>query len=206
MRTKMMIKNNKYNNFYYFLKLILKSFFIYNKMSNSQILNINNWRNEYNLYKKSLKLTQIDYYKKNTSDESIHEIVSMESKRFGSVGEKIISKLFKLGERTSTQNDGTRNGKKIEIKCARYWAGSNDCKWQHLEPDHDYEYVLFSLLDFHGWKVWCINKKILMEECRDKKFLTYQGNQGWWCNKNSILSYLTPINSIEDLDNFLDKN
>ena len=175
-------------------------------MSNSPILNINNWSDNYNLYKKSLKLTQIDYYKKYTNDETILEIVSMESKRFGSLGEYIISKLFKLDKRTSTQNDGVRNGKKIEIKCARYWVGSDDCKWQHLQPDHDYDYVLFSLLGFDGWNVWCINKKILMGECKDKKLLTYQGNQGWWCNKNSILSYLTPINSIEDLDNFLHKN
>jgi len=149
------------------------------------------------------KETQIKYYRRMKSSEEVLQLVDLDSKPFGSASEKIIQEIFKLGPRTSSQNDGTRNGKKIEIKSARYWAGKDDCIWQHLEPEHDYEYVLFVLLDFHSWKVWCIKKSFLMEDMREKKILTFQGKQGWWVKKSSIISYLTPINNIEELDTFI---
>jgi hypothetical protein len=152
------------------------------------------------------KETQIKYYKKNNSCEEVLQLVDLESKPFGSVSEKIICEIFKLGPRTSSQNDGTRNGKKIEIKSARYWAGKDDCVWQHLEPDHDYEYALFALLDFHQLRIWCIKKSFLMgEELRDKKIVTFQGKQGWWTKKSNILPYLTPINNIFELDKFIEE-
>ena len=108
-----------------------------------------NWKKTKSFKSIQDKETQIKYYKKNNSCEEVLQLVDLESKPFGSVSEKIICEIFKLGQRTSSQNDGTRNGKKIEIKSARYWAGKDDCVWQHLEPDHDYEYALFALLDFH---------------------------------------------------------
>jgi hypothetical protein len=129
------------------------------------------------------------------------ELVQLESKPFGSVCEKIISELFGLGPRTSSQNDATLNGKKIEIKSARYWAGKDDCVWQHLEPDHDYDYALFVLLNFHGWKVWCIKKTALME--LRGKIVTDQGKQGCWTKKSAILPHLTPIHTLADLQAFV---
>ena len=137
------------------------------------------------------------------SCEEVLQLVDLESKPFGTECEKILAEIFKLGPRTSTQNDGVKNGKKIEIKCARYWGGKDDCRWQHLEPDHDYEYALFGLLDFHSWKVWGIKKSLLMGEMRDKKIVTYQGKQGFWVSKSAIISYLTPINTVADLDAFI---
>jgi len=130
-------------------------------------------------------------------------LVELDSKPFGSECEKIISEIFYLGPRTSSQNDGTLNGKNIEIKSARYWAGKDDCVWQHLEPEHDYEYVILALLDFKGWKIWCIKKSLLMGELRIKKIVTYQGKQGWWTKKSAILPYLTPIKTRADLQAFI---
>ena len=170
------------------------------------ILGVTNWRNYSRNIIDEYNLSQFDYYKQNTMDEDILTMVSLESKRFGSVSEKILCHIFNIGPRTSTQNDGTRNGKKLEIKAARRWAGKNDCKWQHLELEHDYEYVLFALLDFDGWKVWCINKTVLMGVCRDNNIVTEQGKQGWWCKKSEIQPYLTEIHNTSDLDNFLDTN
>ena len=40
-------------------------------------------------------------------------------------------------------------------------------------------------------------------EMREKKIVTFQGKQGWWVTKNAILNYLTPIESILELDNFI---
>ena len=149
------------------------------------------------------KPTQLTYYKMNQSCPEVLQLVQLDSKPFGAISEKILSEVFQLGPRTSSQNDGTKNGKKIEIKSARYWANKDDCVWQHLEPDYDYDYVLFALLDFHEWKVWGIQKSLLMGELRDKNLVTFQGKQGWWVKKSNILSYLTPIQTIEDLINSL---
>lgn len=149
------------------------------------------------------KETQIKYYKRMNSCDEVLQLVDLESKPFGSESEKILQEIFQLGARTSSQNDGTRHGRKLEIKSARYWAGKDDCRWQHLEPDHDYEVALFALLDFHGWKVWAITKSLLMGELRDKKIVTFQGKQGWWVQKSAVLPYLTPIRSVAELDAFI---
>ena len=63
---------------------------------------------------------------------------------------------------------------------------------------------MFALLDFQGWKIWGIKKSFLMGEMRDKKIVTFQGKQGWWVKKSAIISYLTPIKSISDLDQFIE--
>ena len=171
--------------------------------ANEAILSVNHWKNCKSFQKIIDKETQIKYYEKNNSCDNVLQLVNLESKPFGCVCENIISELFNLGPRTSSQNDATKNGKKIEIKSARYWAGTDNCKWQHLEPDHDYDYVLFVLLDFDKFKVWGIKKSILMGEMREKKIVTFQGKQGWWVTKNAILNYLTPIENIFELDNFI---
>ena len=147
------------------------------------------------------KETQIKHYKRMNASAEVLQLVELESKPFGSVCEKIISELFGLGPRTSSQNDATLNGKKIEIKTARYWAGKDDCVWQHLEPDHDYDYALFVLLNFQGWKVWCIKKTDLMD--LRGKIVTFQGKQGWWTKKSAILPHLTPIHTLADLHAFV---
>lgn len=147
--------------------------------------------------------TQLDYYTRMGATPEVLQLVVLDSKPFGSECEKILCEVFGLGPRTSSQNDGTFNGKKIEIKCARYWAGEDNCRWQHLEPDHDYEYAMFAVLDFSGWKVWGIQKSLLMGELREKKVVTFQGKQGWWTLKSAVLPYLTPITSIDDLVTFI---
>ena len=169
------------------------------------ILSATYWKNTKTFKSIKKKETQIKYYKRMGSCDEVLQLVDLESKPFGSECEKLIQEIFQLDKRTSSQNDGTRNGKKIEIKSARYWAGKDECIWQHLEPDHDYEFALFVLLDFQGLKVWGINKTTLMTEMRDKKILTYQGKQGWWVRKSAIIEYLTSIKSIAELDDFITK-
>ena len=169
----------------------------------NSVLSSSFWRTTKSYKTMTQKMTQYKYYQKNNSCKDVLQLVQLDSKPFGSISEKIIREIFDIGERSSSQNDGVFNGRKVEIKCARYWAGKDDCMWQHLEPEHDYEYVIFGLLDFHGWKVWSIKKDLLMGEMREKKIVTYQGKQGWWTRKSSILPYLTPIDSKEDLMNYV---
>lgn len=167
------------------------------------ILSCAHWKNSKAFKALKDKETQIKYYTRMGASEEVLALVSLESKPFGSVGETMIAEIFGMGPRTSSQNDGTLNDKKIEIKSARYWAGKDNCRWQHLEPDHDYEYAVLAVLDFHGWKVWAIKKSLLMGELREKKVVTFQGKQGWWTEKSDILPYLTPIRTKAELDAFI---
>lgn len=167
------------------------------------ILSCESWKNSARFKAIKDKETQTKYYKRMNASPDVLQLVELESKPFGTEAEEIISEIFGLGPRTSSQNDGTLNGKKIEIKSARYWAGKDDCRWQHLEPDHDYEYALFVILDFQGWKVWGIKKSVLMGEPREKKIVTFQGKQGWWTTKSAILPYLTPIKTVAELQAFV---
>ena len=168
-----------------------------NQMDN--ILSVESWKNT-SAFKSILdKENQKKYYKRMGASPDVQQLVDLDSKPFGSECEKILSAIFALGKRTSSENDATLNGKKIEIKTARYWSGKDDCVWQHLEPDHDYEYAIFALLDFQGFKIWGIKKSLLMGEMRDKKIVTFQGKQGWWTRKSAILPYLTEILTKDDL-------
>ena len=169
----------------------------------ANILSVQHWKNSASFKSIKKKETQIKYYKRMNADADVLQLVELDSKPYGAAAEKIISEIFQLGPRTSTQNDGTFNGKKIEIKSARYWAGEDDCKWQHLEPGHDYEYVLFVIMDFHGFKVWGMKKSLVMGEMRTRKIVTYQGKQGWWTKMSAILPYLTPIRTREDLQSLV---
>ena len=165
----------------------------------SDILSCVSWKNTKSFQTIAEKETQLKYYKRMGASAEVLQLVELESKPFGSVAEKMMCEIFGLGPRTSTQNDASLDGVKIEIKCARYWAGKDECVWQHLEEDHDYDYALFAVLDFHGWKVWGIHKSVLMGELREKKIVTKQGKQGFWTSKSAVLPYMTQINTIDAL-------
>jgi hypothetical protein len=171
--------------------------------SDDDILSASSWKNTRAFKSLKHKKTQAKYYKENNSCDEVLQLVELDSKPFGEASEKIICELLQLGARTSSQNDATRNGKKIEIKSARYWKCEDECVWQHLEADYDYEYALFALLDFQQWRIWGVKKSVLMGELTDKKIVTPQGNQGYWTKKSKILPYLTPIKSIDELDEFM---
>lgn len=161
------------------------------------------WKNMNSYKKLKEKETQIKYYKRMNATIEVLQLVELESKAFGSISENIIKELLKLNPRKSSQNDATIQDNKLEIKSARYWNCKDECVWQHLEPEYDYKYVLFCLLDFDKFKVWIISKNILMGELRNKKIVTYQGNQGWWVKKSNIINYLTRIYNFDDINKYI---
>jgi|APCry1669190327_1035288.scaffolds.fasta_scaffold00028_52 hypothetical protein len=166
------------------------------------MLSLAHWK-ETASFKKACNESQIEYYRRMNAPPEVMKLVEMESKAFGTRSEHILREILDLGQRSSPQHDATLNDIKIEIKCARIWKGENgknDCKWQHLQPEHDYQYLLVAMLCTNGtWELWGVGKEVLMGEMRDKKILQRQGTQGWWFFKNSGLSYLTPIHSRDDL-------
>lgn len=166
-------------------------------------LSVDNWKHTKAFTNNKRRETQTQYYVRMNAAADVVELVSLDSKPFGSVSESIMAELFQMAPRTSTQHDGVFEGHKCEIKCARYWAGNDECRWQHMEPEHDYDFAMLALLDFHEWKVWCITKTQLMGELREKKVVTFQGKQGWWTLKSAIMPYLVPIHGLECLRKFV---
>jgi hypothetical protein len=148
------------------------------------------------------KTTQLELYIQKKSPVEILQLVSMANKVFGAEMEGIYQEIFQLSPRVNSQHDGIRTGKKIEIKSARWHATGDDCNWQHLEPEYDYEFVLFTLVDFDSLKVWIISKKKLMA-LRDTNIVMKQGQQGWTTTKKKIEPYLTSISTVDDLDRFI---
>ena len=177
--------------------------FLANQAAPRPLLSVDNWKHTKAFTQNARRETQTQYYVRMNAAPEVIELVSLDSKPFGSVSETMMTELFQMAPRTSTQNDGVFEGRKCEIKCARHWAGKDDCRWQHLEPDHDYEFAMLALLDFHEWKVWCVTKAHLMGELREKKVVTFQGKQGWWTLKSAIMPYLTPIHGLECLRKFV---
>ena len=167
------------------------------------LLSVDNWKHSKAFTKNKRRDTQTKYYTEMNAAPEVIDIVSMDSKPFGSVSESILAELFQMTPRTSSQHDGVFEGHKCEIKCARYWAGKDECRWQHMEAEHDYEFAMLALLDFHGWNVWCITKAQLMGELREKKVVTFQGKQGCWTMKSAIMPYLTPIIGLECMRKFV---
>ena len=167
------------------------------------LLSVDHWKHTKAYTNNERRETQTQYYVRMNAAPEVVELVNLDSKPFGSVSELILAELFQMTPRTSSQHDGIFEGHKCEIKCARHWAGKNDCRWQHLEPEHDYTFAMLALLDFHEWKVWCVTKAQLMGELREKKVVTFQGKQGWWTIKSAIMPYLTPIHGLECLRKFV---
>lgn len=131
---------------------------------------------------------QAEYYVHHSVDDSVIRLARLPSRTFGCVCEHIIKKLYHLQPSSSVQHDATFDAVKIEIKSARYWRQSDDCRWQHIEPSYDYDWLWFVLLDFDGFKVWRIPKATFWS--LDSTIVERQGRQGYWVRKSRILPFL----------------
>jgi hypothetical protein len=156
-----------------------------------------------NAFKKLMsnsKPTQLEFYTKNGASENITRLIPLSNKAFGEGMQRIISEMFGFDPPTDTGHDAVYKGHNIEIKSARYWSGSLDCKWQHIMEDHNYKYVLLALVDFQDLKFWILSKEAILA---NPKIFTQQGNaegQGRWCSMKNVVPVCRPVASREDLD------
>jgi hypothetical protein len=150
----------------------------------------------------NIKESQLDFYKRNNACPEIQQLVGLESKAFGMHMEKITRQIFRMNKPLNSQHDGIFNGVKIEIKSSRFWGGTTNCRFQHIEPTYDYDYVLFVLVNFQDIEIYGMSKDRLKEMIA-LNILTPQGRQGYWCQKSKIKNYLTPIKSKEDLEKLI---
>ena len=151
----------------------------------------------------NLKPTQLEFYLKNGASENIARLVPLSNKAFGEGMQRIISEIFGFEASTNTGHDAVYRGHNIEIKSARYWSGTTDCKWQHIMDDHNYKWVLLALVDFQDLKFWLVSKETIRAH---PEVFVQQGNaegQGRWCSMKKALPLAHPVASREDLDRII---
>ena len=86
-----------------------------------------------------------------------------------------------------------------EVKTTSVWKGGGG-KWQHIEPDHEWEVLLLVRIDFHSIDVYLMCRDDF-EEAKDDGMVTEQGKsgtsyEGWWFSPwDNALDYATLIES-----------
>jgi len=151
--------------------------------------------------------TQVDYYMENDAHPDIIKMVNLSNKSFGERLQRIVMEYLNLDKPINTGHDIQQisTGKKFEVKSSRFWVKNGDWKWQHIMEDHNYDYLLLCGINFNSVDVFIISKSDFLS-LKKIGLVTQQGGaegQGLWCNFSNIKDYLTPIKSVEDLDNFV---
>ena len=129
--------------------------------------------------------SQYDYYLENNASEQILKYVSLQGKTFGEkYMEPLAAEWFSLDARTDSGHDHNKLNRRLEQKSARYHANGNDWKWQHIEMNHQWEYLLLCGLDFKEIKFY-IGSRTIGDRLIDDKIIEGQGKrgspqQGYW--------------------------
>jgi len=142
------------------------------------------------------RVSRYEYYESLGANETILSLTKSEGKTFGTDIEKLTIEWFQLDKRTNTQHDATYDGRKIEIKSSRYWGCERCYKFQHIEVDHDFEFLITAVLREDGIEFRIMNKRDIFP------YLIKQGKQGNFLESRDAESIGTLINTREDLCNY----
>ena len=153
------------------------------------------------------RVSRYQYYKSLGACETILSFTKTEGKTYGTDIEKITIEWFRLLPRLNTQHDGLFPDHKtevikcghwkIEIKSSRYWGGKKQYKFQHIEPDHDFDILLTALLREDRIEYRIMRKNAILP------YLEKQGKQGFFLNDKDVERIGTIIETHEDIYDYL---
>ena len=165
--------------------------------------------------------TQLDFYIENHASQEILKYVPIQGKTFGEKYMENLAKIFfNLDPRSDSSHDHKKLNKTIEQKSARYHANGNDWKWQHIEMNHEWDYLMLTGLDFQKIRFYITSRDIVNKLIK-KNIITGQGKknngqanaqQGYWFSRsdfkdpNKFLDFFKEINSEEELINYIKNN
>ena len=93
----------------------------------------------------------------------------------------------------------------IEQKSAGLWSETaNDYKWQHIEVDHKWDFLLLAGIQYNGIDFWAMSRANFLRAV-ESGLATNQGNkakessEGIWMTYINVSSLLTPIKTKADL-------
>ena len=141
--------------------------------------------------------SQYEYYKLNGSPEDILRYVKLQGKTFGEkYAEGICQEYFNMSKKTDSSHDHIKLNKTIEQKSARYGKCGEEWKWQHIEMNHNWDYLLVCGLEFNGFRFYIASRKII-EYLIIQGVITGQGKknnrgiavpqEGYWFTKSNFV-------------------
>jgi hypothetical protein len=95
----------------------------------------------------------------------------------------------------------------VEQKSSGHW-GTDDFKWQHVEIKHKWHILLLCGIGYHQVNFWLMNRTTF-ERLIDEQKITNQGNkendssEGMWFNYSDVKDSLTPVNTNEEIIQFI---
>lgn len=164
------------------------------------------------------KPNQLQRYELKNSPECIRKFIALGGgPKMGCILEAFARFKFKnLNKRGPGKNSGFDHtvsvGSKlinIEQKSSGHW-GDDDYKWQHVEPNHKWDFLLLCGVDYTDIKFWMMDRETFDKLVEENK-ITNQGNkekesaQGMWFNYSNVKDQLIPIETDEDIMSFAQK-
>jgi hypothetical protein len=164
--------------------------------------------------------TQEEYYREHGSPESILQYVRLPGKTFGEkYSERLCKEYFNMDPRTDSSHDHTKLSKTIEQKSARFGGNGAGWKWQHIELKHNFDYLLLTGLDFHGFRFYIADRDNV-EKLIEEGIITGQGKkdatgvaqpqQAYWFEISnfakkgkSFYDYFRPLTSQQSLIDYI---
>lgn len=156
--------------------------------------------------------TQYDLYKKQNSPYEIAKLAIPTGKTFGAFAETITNKFFKMDPRNGSGHDHNKINKKIELKSVRYTTSGKLSKFQHIEMQNDWEYLMLFVLNFDCIEYYITSREIV-QQLIDCNVITGQGKygkpaQGYWFDFTSfknkkVNDFFTKIETEKDLIEYL---
>jgi hypothetical protein len=99
--------------------------------------------------------------------------------------------------------------KRLEQKTSGLWSDDPlSYRWQHIEPDHEWNGLLLVGIALDTVKVWGMTRESF-QACVDSGLATRQGNadeqsyQGYWMTCTNVLQHLVPIEGESSLQAFV---
>ena len=156
------------------------------------------------LYENNDVSSQLDYYISNGSPKPILDLVRTSNKKFGSIIEKLLSNnLDLLLSKKHTFDLETKNKKiKIEVKSSRYWIRSKTWRWQHIDCEYDYDYLILCGVGFQELRFFLLSKESLIYNIKCGK-IKNQGKQGYWFSFNDLEDQLIELKSVSDFNSII---
>jgi len=147
--------------------------------------------------------SQLEYYKMNNCDNDLLPLVSLSNKAFGELAmEHFTKEYFNLDDKSNTKHDHMKYNKKIEQKSCRY-SCRGQLNFQHIQLDHDWDYLLLCFLDFHSIQYFIASKEHVIH-LESIGVLKVQGTQGYvYKPRHHIDEDFTPVFDELDLIQFI---
>jgi hypothetical protein len=165
------------------------------------------------------KLTQLERYEALGAAESVLKIIRLGGgPAMGTTMEKIARHYFS-GDLLPRARGGGETGYDhlykvgdralcVEQKSAGLWSdAANSFRWQHIEADHKWDFLLLAGIQAHGVDFWGMRRAdflaaVAAGAATNQGNKTKESSEGVWMDYASVVTWLVPIKTKADLAAF----